>query len=100
MLGVLDDQTQIIRHRRFKNRIIVPLRFRQFAVAKLTVAALFLFGKKICAKDNTFIFKMILNDGAYHTIILKRRKKKNGCRSEERLKRNEKEYSNAWQETR
>ena len=29
-----------------------------------------LFRKKICAKDNTFIFKMILNDGAYHTIIL------------------------------
>jgi len=80
----------------------VPLRFKQFAYAKLTVAALFsilltvpdyfcrvltrrggIFYSSydlwiisvfsgvdtICAKDNTFIFKMILNEKNNHRII-------------------------------
>ena len=34
------------------------------------VRMFFVVGEKICAKDNSFIVKMILNDGAYHTIIL------------------------------
>lgn len=55
----------------------MPLRLRQFAKAKLAVEAFsILFGKgsvscvdKICAKDNIFIIKMILNAEDKHRII-------------------------------